>query len=170
MHYFERQGLIFCVVGVAIFVIAVSVAVFISVTVAVSAGVYLCCVEHECHVLESAVAVVVFEGAEHASFEQSGAYYEQRAVNRAFDNVGVSHEVDRRSVDEDVLVVVAQGFDEFAKERIAEQLDRVGRDCANGYVIEAFGCVMVDDGAGVGCLSGEVVGESESAHAEGFAH
>ena len=82
--------------------VAVSVAVFVALTVSVSAGVHLCCVEHECHILEAVGTVIGFEGVEHAAFEQTGANYEHGAVNVVLDDRGVSHEVHRRGVDEHV--------------------------------------------------------------------
>ena len=63
--------------------VSVSVSVFVALTVSVSAGIHLCGVEHECHVLEAVGTVVGFEGVEHAAFEQTGANDEHGAVNVA---------------------------------------------------------------------------------------
>lgn len=150
--------------------VAVFVTVFVALTVTVAAGIHLCGVEHECHVLEAVGTVVGFEGVEHAAFEQTGANYEHGAVNVVLDDRGVSHEVHRRGVDEDVLVAASHLVDELAKERAAEQLDGVGRYCAHGYVVEASGCVVVNDGVYVGGLGGEVARQSETSQSERLAH
>ena len=85
-----------------------SVAVAISVGVAMTGGGEGGAVEYEGDIAIFTLFVDAFELGEHGAFEQSGADDEDGAVYVAVNNLCVGYNLDRRTVDEDVVVVGTQ--------------------------------------------------------------
>lgn len=117
-------------------VIAIAVAVTISVAigmgVAVSALVVAGAVEDEGHAGVFLLLIEAVELGEHRALEQSGTDDEEGPVGIPVDDLGVGHDLDGRTVDEDVVVLRAQLGHQLGKPRRLEQLGRVRRDGAHG--------------------------------------
>lgn len=104
--------------------------------VAVSALVVAGAVEDEGHAGVFLLLIEAVELGEHRALEQSGTDDEEGPVGIPVDDLGVGHDLDGRTVDEDVVVLRAQLGHQLGKPRRLEQLGRVRRDGAHGQEVE----------------------------------
>lgn len=126
-------------------VVAVAVTVGVAVLVAAAGAFGGGGVEHKGHVAVFLFVVEALELGEHGAFEESGADYEDGAVNDGFDDLCVGHHLYGRTVDEDVVVFVFEVFDHLDETGRFEQLGGVGRYGAYGDYRE-----VLTDGVGDG--------------------
>ena len=148
-------------ISIFLFTVA-SVAVVVAVTVAVAASVGgFGAVEQQGHVLELAFIVVAVDDGQHVALQQAGTHDEQGEVGPAGNDAGIGHHLDGRTVDEDIVVVAAQGGDELFHARAEEEFRRVGGQGAYGDdVRSAFGRAGYEDRTPVGHLAVQVVGDT----------
>lgn len=112
--------------------IAVSIAIAVSVTVAVPASGTFRTVQYHTEILETFLLVDIFQFRQHAAIQQAAAYHENSTVSQLFDNLRVGHDVDGRTVYEDIVVLAAQGFYQRSQLAVLQQFRRVGRNSADG--------------------------------------
>ena len=141
-------------------ILAVGVTVLVSVFVAVAAG-GLGAVEQEGHVVVLLGAVVFLHLAEHGALEQAGTHDKDGDVGERGDQVGVGHDLDRRAVEEDVVVALPKLVEERGQARLGEELGGVRRHSADGKDIQSVAADLMDDERGpVVAVAVEVVGEA----------
>lgn len=91
---------------------AVGVAVVVAVTGSVAGGGGVGAVEDDGDVAIATVVVETVDFGEHRALEKAGTDYEERGVGYAVDNGGVGNNLYGRTVEEDVVVLVAERCDE----------------------------------------------------------
>ena len=121
-------------------------------------------IEDERHVLELLLLVELLHLRQHAALHQACAYHEDGEVGKLLVDRGIGHHLDRRTVEEHIVVLGAHLADELFEERREEQLGRVGRNGADGQHVEVLPhptlLATTDDLADVGDAAVEVVAES----------
>ena len=104
---------------VAAVVVAVSIAVAVSVAVTVAVAVAALfvarAVQDERHVAVFLLVVQAIQLRKHRPLEQPGADYEERAVHEPVDDLGVGHNLDRRTVHNHIVIKVTGILDQFAE-------------------------------------------------------
>ena len=90
----------------------VGVAVVVAVTGSVAGGGGVGAVEDDGDVAVAAVVVETVDFGEHRAPEKAGTSYEKGGVGYAVDNGSVGNNLDGRTVEEDVVVLVAERCDE----------------------------------------------------------
>ncbi len=143
----------------------VAVSVTISVTVAVAVAIVTvfahCAVEYQRHVLELLVFVDLFEFGKHVSFKQSGADHEYSPVGILFDDLGICNDLDGRTVNDYVVVIGFQHFNEFSESAVFKKLGWIGRNCTYRNKLQVGAIAVGDDSfIDVGNFSAEVVGQT----------
>ncbi len=88
--------------------ITVSIAIAVSVTVAVPASGTFRAVQYHAEVPETFLLIDVFQFGQHAAIQQAAAYHEDGTVRQFLDNLRVGHDVDGRTVYEDIVVLAAK--------------------------------------------------------------
>lgn len=84
-------------------------------------------IEDKRHVLESLLEVQIVEFGKHAALKQSHTNYKYRAVGFMLDDLRIGHDIDRRTVDEYIIVVLAQLCNKLTEAIRFKQLGRIGR-------------------------------------------
>ena len=97
--------------------VAVTISVAVRVAVAVSALVVAGAVEDEGHAGVFLLLIEAVELGEHRALQKPGADDEEGPVGVAVDDLGVGHDLDGRTVDEDVVVLRAQPGHQLGKPR-----------------------------------------------------
>ena len=135
----------FVPVGAVLAVGAVAaVTVFVAVFVAVAAGA-VGAVEQERHVAVFLGRVVFLDLGKHRTLEQARAHDEEGDVGERGDEVGVGHDLDRRAVEEDVVVFGSQRIQKLPEARLGEELGGVGGHLPDGQDVEVVAADAVDD-------------------------
>ena len=157
---------LFVVIAVAVVVVAVAVLVAVLVVVAVAAVAVAAvaagtAVEDEAEVVVLVAGVEFLEFGEHAALQEAHAHHEDGTIDVVADNLRVGDDVDRRTVDEDVVILLTQHIDGLAEELGLEQLRGVGRDGAHRQIAES-GILLAlhDDVVYVLLLASEEVGNT----------
>ena len=133
-------------------VIAIAVAVTISVAigmgVAVSALVVAGAVEDEGHAGVFLLLIEAVELGEHGALKEACADDEEGPVGVPVDDLGVGHDLDGRTVDEDVVIPGPQPGHQLREPRGLEQLGRVRGDGADGKEVERRALLVGHDERG----------------------
>ena len=112
--------------------ITVSIAIAVSVTVAVPASGTFRAVQYHAEVPETFLLIDVFQFGQHAAIQQAAAYHEDGTVRQFLDNLRVGHDVDGRTVYEDIVVLAAKRPYQGGQLAVLQQFRRVGGDGADG--------------------------------------
>ena len=108
-----------------------------------------------------AVLVEFFQFWEESLVYQAGPEDEDCAVHELVDDLGIGHDVDRRTVDDDEVVPSLQGVHGLTEPRVGDELGRVRRNGA--YRDDVHGLIfirVIDDVVEGFNLLGEVVTEA----------
>ena len=119
-------------------------------------------VEDEGHVAILACVVKALELLEQGAVEQSGAHDEDRSVHVARDDLRIGDDLDRRTVEQDVVVLAANLFQQVLQAAVAQQLGGVRRhdaDWQDAQVLIAL--VGMDELVKVPLLTREVMGQTD---------
>ena len=125
-------------VGAVMVAIVIAVAITIAVVAAVPATLGLRAVQYQRHVLELLLLVELLQVWKHAALHQAGANHEDGAVGQLLDDLGISHDLDWRTVDEHIVVFLTQLADHLAQAVGEEKLRRVWRDGTDWQEVEAL--------------------------------
>lgn len=123
--------------------ITVSIAIAVSVTVAVPASGTFRAVQYHAEVPETFLLIDVFQFGQHAAIQQAAAYHEDGTVRQFLDNLRVGHDVDGRTVYEDIVVLAAKRPYQGGQLAVLQQFRRVGgtvpmgRICRLSYFLSA---------------------------------
>ncbi len=147
-------SLLAILVGTIIAIVAVMVAVLVTIAVAIaSVGSHLGTVEDDSKVAVLAALVVVFQFRKHILVKQSGTNQEDGHIGTLVDNLGICHDIYRRTVDKDEIVILLEGIDSLGKTCVCNKLGRVRRYRTNWDVIQCLILIALDDqGLKVICL------------------
>ena len=145
--------------------VAVTVAITIAVTVAVvavSAADVLRAVEDDCHVLVGVLLIEYVDFLQEAAVHDAGADDEEADIDIFLQDNRVGDDVDGRTVNDDVVILVLHLFHQFAHFVVEEKLCRVGRYDADGHDVhsDAEG-ILLDERVRVVVESGEVVADAD---------
>lgn len=118
--------------AVAVAAIAVAVAAVAVVVLGIGA------VEQHGHVVVALLVVVPLQFGKHAALQQSGADDEDGDVGLVADDGGIGHNLHGGTVNEDVVVVLAQLVEHGLQLRRVEQLRGVGGRFAHRQDVEGL--------------------------------
>lgn len=99
-------------------------------------------VEDTGEILVLAGLVESFQFRDQGFVQQAGAHHEEGPINALVDDLGIRHDVDRRTVDEDVFVLLAKCLDRFCKPLVGNQFGWIRGNRPDGQ--EAQGRVFVE--------------------------
>ena len=124
--------------------VTVAVAVTIAVLVAIAGGAGKSAVKHETHILEFLLRIQTVDFGDHDTLEKAGTDNEDRSIDKCLDDLGVSHHLDRRTVDDHIIIFCSQ-LGQKIGERIAfKEFRRVGRDSSYRKYRQLLDIVTVD--------------------------
>ena len=145
--------------------VAVTVAITIAVTVAVvavSAADVLRAVEDDCHVLVGVLLIEYVDFLQEAAVHDAGADDEEADIDIFLQDNRVGDDVDGRTVNDDVVILVFHFFHQFAHSVVEEKLCRVGRYDADGHDVHSDAeCILLDERVRVVVESCEVVADAD---------
>jgi len=135
-------------------VVTVLVAVTVAVAIAVAAGrSHFGTVEDDSKVAVLAALVIVFQFWKHILIKQSGTNQEDGHIGALVDNLGICHDIYRRTVDKDEIVIPLQGIDSLGKTCVCNKFRWVWRYRTDWDVIQCLILIALDDqGLKVICL------------------
>lgn len=117
--------------------IARTVAVVIAVPVAVAVGTAaLGAVQDDGHVRELLFGVNVLQLAQHAALQQAGTDHKDGAVGILRQDVGIGHQLDGRTVYQDIVVTGTEVGKQCLQALARQQLRRIGRNGAHRQHVE----------------------------------
>ena len=124
--------------------ITILIAVLIAILIAITAG-SLGAVKKYDKVVIALGGVVLVDLREHGTFEEASANDKDGHVCERSDYVCIRHDLDGRTVEEDVVIVRAQFLDQRGQTRLGKKLCRVGRHGADGKGVEGVVVDVVND-------------------------
>ena len=96
-------------------------------------------VEQDGHVVVLLIGVVLLELRQHVALHETGTDDEEGDIGLVADDGGIGDNLHRRTIDEDVVVVLAQLVEHGLQTGRVEQLRGVGRNLTHGEDIEDLG-------------------------------
>ena len=93
----------------------------------------------------SLIHIYCFQFGEHGAVQQAGTDNEDGAVRQLLDDLCVGHNVDGRTIDEDIVVFRSQSCYQVSQFAVLQYLRRVGRDCADGDEVQVFVFLVRDN-------------------------
>ena len=100
--------------------------------VTIVGGLELYAVEEVAEILETLLVVELLEVGHVLLFQQPSAHYEDGAIHIGVDDLRIGHNVNGRTVNDDIIKGRFHVFNQLAKPLIADKLRGVGRNAAYG--------------------------------------
>ena len=79
-------------------------------------------IEKSCHVVKLLLVIVSLNHWKHLTLKQFGTNHEDTHISPLSDDSGISHDINRRTVNEYVVELLAQFLDKSIETRVVEQL------------------------------------------------
>ena len=89
--------------------------------------VVICSIKNDAHLLEALVAVDSIDIGNHLAVKQTCADNEDSAIHIFLHNLGIYNDIRRRTVNEDIIIVLASLFEELSDASIVKEFGGVRR-------------------------------------------
>ena len=131
---------------------------------AISAALCLGSVQNQCHVLELLLLVEGIHLRQHTALHQAGTNHEDGTIGKLFVYWGICDDLDRWTVDEYIIILLAHGLNHLLKQWSEEKLGWVGRNGSNRNHIKILNqsvfFTLIEDVVDVGDSTIQVIAQS----------